>query len=162
MSSKPQIDWDKQIKKLSRYAFEEGFEVIIKPAPKGISLICFGSKQILIHSNLNKERQCYTIIHELGHLVLYKHKRKKFNKTLGYQYEKFTKKSMVYKIAEIEEEIVAWRSGYKLAKKLKLKINRDNFELYKSSLITTYLVYALKAKNNSNKTISTTPEGISE
>jgi len=141
MSKTKTYDWDKQIKKVTKYSNKLGYEICYKKLPQGISYIDFNIESIMINRNLTKERKLYTILHELGHHIIHNKKVKKYNKTLGYQYKKFSKRSIVYKITEIEEELEAWKQGYKLSKKLGLKINRSNFETYKASLISTYIVH---------------------
>lgn len=146
------ISWDKQIEKIIKYSNDQGYKVIIKNIQDGISYISFDIKEIVVHSKLNKERQLYTILHELGHHTINKEYKKEYKKYIDYSYKKFSNKSMVFKIAVIDEEIEAWRLGYKLSKKLKIKINRDNFEVYKSSLIKTYILHSIKPKISINTT----------
>ena len=146
---KTNTNWSKQIKKAIIYSEKKEYEVLIKKLPQGISYIDFDSKVIMIHSGYTKERQLYTILHELGHFLINHEQVKKYNKTLGYQYRKFSKNSVVYKVTEIEEEIEAWKLGYQLSKKLGIKVNRHNFEVFKSSMLSTYITRH-NNKNNKN------------
>jgi len=140
MAKTKPINWDKQIKKLTKYSDNIGYKVLIKKIKnQGISYINFENKEIVIHSGTTKERQLYTILHELGHYIILFEKAKKYKKTLGFQMEKFSKNSLVHKTAILEEEIEAWKLGFKLVKKLGIKINRHNFEIFKSSLLATYI-----------------------
>lgn len=140
------IDWDTQIRKLIKFSNKKGYEVIFIKTHDGISTICFDSKLITIHNKLKKERQFYSLAHELGHLIINELEKPKYEKMMGYQYAKFSKQSLSYKIAEIEEEFEAWRLGLELCKKLKLKVDREKFERFKSSLLSSYLVYAVRSK----------------
>jgi len=142
-----QIDWKKQLNKLIKYSKKNGYEVKVEKAKGGISTICFETKVITIHSRYPKERQLYTLLHELGHFLIHRD-QKEYTRGIGYVPTYYDNKSIINKLSEVEEEFEAWRQGRELAKKLKIKIDRDNFEKFKASLLTTYFMWAMKSKIN--------------
>ena len=140
-----QINWKEQTKKLVDYSNNNGYQFTFKKEKQGISSICFETNDIIIQSSYTKEKQFYLLLHELGHhLVL--SDSKKYKKGIGYVLDNFSITSMVSRTAEIEEEFEAWKAGYDLAKELKLKIRRDSFERFKAKLLSTYFIWAVRAK----------------
>lgn len=148
MVSKRTIDWDSQIEKLSKYARRKGYNVSILKLSNDQGSICFHYKQIVIPSTITKERQFYTLLHELGHYLINVEHIEEYSKGFGRQYKKFSKKSLTFLVAEIEEELEAWRLGYNLGKRMRLRINRDKFEIFKASLVMTYMSYIAEAKRS--------------
>lgn len=149
---RPSINWDKQIDRLISYSTRKGYIVHLKNED-GISFIDFDHNYIVIYSSMNetainKEKQFYTLAHEIGHLLVLENKQE-YKDTFMHSYKKFSSKTRVYKLAEIEEELEAWKHGLRLIKRLRLKINRKTYETYKLSLIETYMMDSLKSRLSS-------------
>ena len=85
----------------------------------------------------------------MGHMMLHNDKEE-YGNGVGYVFNNFNASSQVNKVAEIEEEFEAWKIGYDLSKKLNLKIERNNYELFKAKLITTYFTWSIRNRFNSS------------
>lgn len=136
--------WERQIEELERFVRRQGFEVFIENDPDGLSTFDPETKEIIVHNRQKLESQFYCLIHEIGHLLIAKNYRR-YQKTLCYT-QKFSAKTQVYKVSEIEEEFEAWRLGYQRAKKLRFYINNKNFERLKARYITSYFEWALDSR----------------
>jgi hypothetical protein len=98
--------------------------------------------QITITSSLTGNNKLFSILHECGHAILFT--------THGYnvQFKSLViarrhdgrhAKSLIYKYKKIKEEIDAWEEGYKLAKKLKIRINKKEYDKYAARWVHTYI-----------------------
>lgn len=99
-----------------------------------------GAKKIIISARASPERQLYYLLHECGHfLVGLQEHHERF--TAGYPAgarDPEVKKSFKYKITCLEEELEAWHRGWKLARRLKLNLNRDHWDVVRLECIRSY------------------------
>lgn len=145
-NSKKEINWNKQIQKLSKFISTKGFEVRITDDIKDkISIVDFEEKVIRIYSNHCDEYKFYFLLHEFGHVVNYENKRL-FNLTTGYGQRYFTRNSISNKVSVLDEELEAWKTGQNIAKQFKLKIRLRNFVQLKSACVASYAKYFFKGK----------------
>jgi len=56
-------------------------------------------------------------------------------------YAEFGNRSKVNKITMLQEELDAWKAGYKLGKRLGIHIDRFKFEKIKAKCVASYLSY---------------------
>jgi len=145
--NKLDIDWNKQIDKTIRFCNKRGFEVRKTMCEQGISTICFDDREILIHKRHNPERMFYTLLHEMGHMLIHEN-HQRYSQNVGYVTNKFVRESLVNRVGEVEEEFDAWRVGYKRAKKMRLKVNRNEYEKVKASYLSSYFMWAIQRKVN--------------
>jgi hypothetical protein len=141
------VDWRKQTERVIRFCNDHGFSVRFKKCKNGISTICFEEKEVLMHNGYSPEREFYALLHETGHLVLHDN-HQLYSQNVGYVFNKFTSESLTQKVGEVEEEYDAWRVGYKLAKKMRLKVDRYAYEKIKASYLSTYFEWAISRKIN--------------
>lgn len=83
--------------------------------------IILNEKIITINSRQKYENMLYSLLHEIGHYLLYRGKH--YN--LIYE-KKYT--PMKNDVLQLGEEYAAWDKGLLLAEKLGLNINRKNFD----------------------------------
>jgi len=102
-------------------------------------------KVIKINIKCKLENQLYTLLHECGHLLLYKNKNYKkqypysFKVDMKLNRNKRLMKVHRYQVDLISEEIDAWRKGKELAKRLRIYINEDNYNNEMAKYVFTYI-----------------------
>ena len=149
------MQWKQQISKLLEYCEGKGWVVRFTSKTPNSDFAYPDSKLITIQSDRRSEITFYYFLHEIGHMVMCQNKA-------GYQerysavFDDFHGNSQTYKIARVEEELEAWKTGLKLAKRLNLTVNRRNYEKIKSRCVTSYLSWAVnrKMKNQVKKAIT--------
>lgn len=132
--------WNLSIKRIVAHCRNIGYAVYFGDYKDYVEI---DDKEIYINRKSTPERKLYAILHELGHVVINENKQS-FTANLGYITRNFSTKSLTAKIAEIEEEYDAWKIGYKIGRHKKIKIDRREFEIYKSACIQTYLKWCVE------------------
>lgn len=103
-------------------------------------------KRIRLSGRLSPEKQVFVLLHECGHhLIGDKEKHERFG--MGYSRvdsDPTITRTFRHKCDIIDEEYEAWHRGFKLAKRLRLKIDKDRYDKHRAEMIKTYLVWALK------------------
>lgn len=139
------VDWKAQTERVARYCKRKGFSVKFEKCKHGCSTICFRELEIIIHNGSNDERIFYCLLHEMGHLLIHEN-HQLYSQNTGFVINNFSEQSMTQKISEVEEEYDAWRVGYKQAKKMRLKVDRMEYEKLKASYLATYFEWAIDRK----------------
>lgn len=109
----------------------------------------FEKKLIVLDTKKSDEVTMYYLLHEIGHIRLLNSKR--YEKLYGYVFSNFSKASLTYKCAVLQEELDAWQEGLKLAEMLKMHVDRRKWEMTKTKCLTTYLTWALANKTRKKK-----------
>lgn len=143
---KKTINWEKQINQLIRYAGKLEYDVEILKTPGKVSYVNLKTKQIRIFSGHSNERKFYLLLHEIGHVILFD-KNRTYKNGVAYGQYNFSRNSTTYKINFLEEEIEAWKKGRELARRMKLKVTKRNFEKIKSISLASYIKLLFKEKN---------------
>lgn len=101
---------------------------------------------IVINDGQSDENKCYSLLHELGHLMNRSKREKQFCKKYDLLHKAEatgeTPRTYAYRIQVIEEEIGAWRNGQALAERLNLKIDFDRYNNYASRCVMSYVDWA--------------------
>ncbi len=139
------VDWQAQTDKVVRYCGRRGFSVKFQKCKHQCSTVCFVEQEIVVHNGSTPERIFYCLLHELGHVLIHENYQM-YSQNTGFVSSNFSLQSMTQKISEVEEEYDAWRLGYKLAKKMRLKVDRMAFEKLKASYLSTYFEWAIDRK----------------
>ena len=106
---------------------------------------------IIINNKQNARKQTESLLHECGHVIIFHQRRLlKKKRIAGATYEEWMKHRgpLSYsnkhkrKLCVLEEEILAWRKGFNLGKRLGLKNLSDrNFRRHMYESLKTYLLY---------------------
>lgn len=139
------VDWEEQSKKIERYCSRKGFVVRYETCDQACSTICFVNKEIVIHEGSTAERRFYNLLHEMGHLLIHEN-HQAYARNTGFVLKNFSDQSLTQKVGEVEEEYGAWKVGYAQAKKMRLKVNRIEYEKLKASYLSTYFEWAIDRK----------------
>ena len=84
----PDSYWKEAFAKICRYSKNVGYEVFITDSPDYVEI---DDKEIYINRRSTPERKVYSILHELGHVVINEN-HQSFSSGLGYVLRNFQKK----------------------------------------------------------------------
>jgi len=101
------------------------------------------TKNIVITSHSSPEKQLYYLLHECGHhLIGFTEHHERFG--MGYPQTETpgANQTFHHRLACLEEEIEAWQRGWKLSKRLKLKIRREEFDELRLECLKTYVQWS--------------------
>lgn len=100
------------------------------------------AKEIRLACRASPEKQLYYLLHECGHhLIGMKEHHERFG--MGYpQTDPEITRTFTHKLACLEEEFEAWHRGRKLARRLGLGIDEDEFDKLRRQCLKTYLSWA--------------------
>lgn len=142
------VKWKKQVKALETYVLNKGWAVHYDPDAKN-DWADWSKKTITLKPRANNEVLFYVFLHELGHMLLFQNNRS-YSSKYKEVFDEFTGSTKPISLARIEEELDAWRTGLRLAKRLNLKVDRRNFEKTKSKYAMTYITWACQKFVDSN------------
>jgi len=107
-------------------------------------------KRIKVSGRLDPEKQVFVLLHECGHhLIGDKEKHERFG--MGYSrlsVDPTVTRTFRHKCDIIDEEYEAWHRGVKLARRLKIKIDKERYDKVRAEMIKTYLVWALSGSKD--------------
>lgn len=103
----------------------------------------FERKVVFLSLRSSPINQLYSVLHECGHVIV------RGKKTYKQDFREYINASegegrttITSTIQEIEEEILAWREGAALAKKLHISMDREKYYKYGYKWVMTYVVLA--------------------
>jgi len=102
-----------------------------------------GDNKISISNRLSTINQVCVLLHECGHhLIGVDIEHNRFG--MGYpQTDKKITKTFRHRFSCLEEEIEAWHRGWKLAQRLGLELQRDDFDSFRLKCLRSYLDWTL-------------------
>jgi|LakMenEpi03Aug12_release.lakeMendotaPanAssembly.Ray.scaffolds.fasta_scaffold247659_1 hypothetical protein len=81
----------------------------------------------------------YTMLHELGHALTHKTKSFSFRTWRISELGEHSAKDKVSAVQIMREEMEAWETGFKLAKRLNIQIERKDYDKYASECLFRYM-----------------------
>ena len=116
---------------LKKYAEELGYKVVFTDCDSWH----YGTKIICNNARRKIGNRIIYLSHEIGHAYLFECQRKDYFEL----FPMFLKVSKRNKIAEIEQEILAWNEGLKIMKNFHIPVNLKNFTKIKTECLRGYL-----------------------
>jgi hypothetical protein len=140
--------WERDVTHISALATlvdwcgQRGIEVVF--CKRGGGIYYPEDKCIKISGRMLPERQVFFLLHECGHhLIGDKEKHERFG--MGYpQDDPNVKRTFHHRCDIVDEEFEAWHRGFKLAKRLRLRINKERFDRTRAEMLKTYFKWALR------------------
>lgn len=129
---------------LEAWINRRGF-ILLRSKHKKISdEVDFDRNIVFITKRSTPIHQFYSALHECGHIIVRSKKDygERFKASLTYNEDMRGKLTFRCLVEEIEEEILAWREGEKLCKKLNIALDVDKYYTYSSRWVMTYIVKA--------------------
>ncbi len=118
---------------LITWADAHGFEVVIKK--NTLSFVDFDLYQIYIEDSLPDDTKLFAFLHECGHIIVY-NRNKRFHKHAHNKNDKAA--------AILIEEIDAWHAAERLAKKLKIDVDKKRWTEEMLNSIGKYISWSKK------------------
>jgi len=100
-------------------------------------------KKIKINGRLSPEKQVFFMLHECGHhLIGNREKHERFG--MGYpQDDPKIRRTFHHKCDIVDEELEAWHRGWRLAKRLKLRVKKHGYDKMRATSMKSYFKWAL-------------------
>jgi len=129
------------------WAESRGYQIVEGPEEEDA---CWSDvKQITIYSSQGIENRLYSLLHECGHALI-----RSSAKDFQYQYPAHAmaeldgrkRRSDKYKVSLVEEEMEAWKRGRRLAKRLGIFIDEQNYNKLKTKCLIGYFNWAVETE----------------
>lgn len=140
-------DLDGYLNSLIVWAEDRGYYVSFEE--DGDDCICPKSKVIEINSSSNLKQQVYCLLHECGHVAIYEngsfwdyHKKPRYLYSRNPSDHDDLKIKERYRVYTIIEEAEAWERAFKLAKRLNIPIQKEEWEEQMLAALGKYLDWA--------------------
>lgn len=135
------------LSKIESWLDKKGF-VLCKSKKKTIEdEVDFERKVVFLSLRSKPIHQIYSVLHECGHIIL---RSKKTYKEDFKTYIKVCEGDALHNtrslVEEVEEEIIAWRQGEALAKKLEIYLDKDEYYKYGYKWVMGYIALAAVGK----------------
>lgn len=99
---------------------------------------------IFIGGRAMPETQVGWLLHECGHWLVDNSPSRRVRCGVQNEVQPDDERNLITRVDIVNEEFDAWRRGGNLAKRLKLKINKERFERQKASALVTYMRWAAR------------------
>ena len=137
--------WKHQYNQACEWVYRKGFNVILSSGAK--DEVIWDLSKIIINKNYKWETRYYSLLHEIGHIIISENKN-----LFNYDYpfyietEGAGRKSNLYKLSTIGEEIEAWKYGRNIGdKKLNHFINYDKYDKLMTECVMSYIYWAAES-----------------
>ena len=126
-----------RFQKIQTWANSVGFQVKLS----NVDCVEIEEKTIYLQSNQTAQHMIYSFLHECGHIQVCKEKgyKKNFKILDDGQFDGRRKRGLYYKYKQLKEEMLAWEYGFKLAKDLGIRLNKENYDKYAAKCFMTYV-----------------------
>lgn len=105
------------------------------------------SKQVTLTARAAPEKMLHYLLHECGHhLIGMEEHHERFGKGYPRGGEPRVTKSFEHRLACLEEEMEAWHRGWKLAKRLGLEADREEFDRTRTECLRSYVIWTSRSK----------------
>lgn len=133
----------------SLIVWAEGRDYYIHFEKNGDNCICSISKVIEINSSAPLRQQVYCLLHECGHVAIHENgsfwdydKKPKYLYSKAPSEHKSKKVKETYRVYTLIEEAEAWKRAYKLAERLGIPLDKEEWEDQMLSSLGKYIDWA--------------------
>ena len=138
--------WENQIYHLSTALRGMGFEIIEETDTE--DRVCFEDKAVYVNSRNFPETRFYTILHELGHIMVsensdvYRAELPMYVHSPDVPKDGRRERGKAYQVSLIAEEIEAWKLGRRFAIAQGLWIDNDKYNKHMTDAVMSYIEWA--------------------
>ena len=108
--------------------------------------VCFENRAVYINSRNHPENRFYTILHELGHIMVSENSETFRAELPMYVHSKDAdvrrEKGKAYRVSLIAEEIEAWKLGRRFAAAQGLWIDNEKYDKHMTDALMSYIEWA--------------------
>jgi hypothetical protein len=148
--------WDRQFKEAQEIIEDWGYDIDLRPGAR--DQVALGEvKTISINSSCHPETKFYTLLHEIGHILI-RRDWKRFSKDYPNYLDgpdaavdgrRERRKS--YRIGLIAEEIEAWKRGRKFADRNQLYVDPLKYDTDANSALMSYIEWIADISSTQSK-----------
>lgn len=138
--------WLNQIEYLRESLHGMGFQLIEETDTE--DRVCFEDNAVHINSRNHPETRFYTILHELGHIMvaensdIFRAELPMYVHSPDTPHDGRRERGKAYRVSLIAEEIEAWKLGRRFAIAQGLWINNDKYDDHMTDAIISYIDWA--------------------
>ena len=135
---------EESFQKVAKWAQIKGFMIVFEH--NGHNNISFDDMIITINTSEGPETRLFSLLHECGHVLVcqdFQRYKEAFPGVWEGTIDKRKSRSKHYRVSLVEEEMLAWRRGRKLAKRLNIAIDEEKWNKHKADCLYTYLRWAV-------------------
>jgi len=134
------------ILKIRRWLRRHGYRLIFGERRNDV---CFTEKVVNVQWSLSLESKTVTLLHECGHILVNLSRRKsKDTRVAGASWKEWRRlwgcRSKHAELLGLQEEMVAWDRGYKLASRLGIRLRAAQKRNLRTRSIMTYVRYSAR------------------
>ena len=138
--------WLNQIEQLRDTLHGMGFEIIEETDTE--DRVCFEERAVHINSRCHPETRFYTILHELGHIMVaenseaFSAEHPMYVHSSDIPTDGRRERSKAYRVSLISEEIESWKIGRRFAANQGLWIDNEKYNKHMTEAIISYIDWA--------------------
>lgn len=103
------------------------------------------TKTICCNSQMRPDVQLYLLLHECGHHLIESRPRlDKFELIAAADDDPIIKRTLAHRVDIVGEELEAWHRGKQLATRLRIKINKKEYDRVRAKFLKSYMKWAVK------------------
>tara|TARA_Y100001937_G_C6938466_1_gene249235 strand:+ start:140 stop:586 length:447 start_codon:yes stop_codon:yes gene_type:complete len=110
--------------------------------------VCFSDRYVYINSRNHPETKFYTLLHELGHVLIsmnwaqFKLDHPMYVHSPDTPIDGRRQRAKSYRVSLVSEEIEAWKLGRRFAKSLNMCINDKKYDKHMTEAVMSYIEWA--------------------
>ncbi len=102
------------------------------------------TKTVRCNSRSRPETQLFLLLHECGHFLIGDNSHEKFSLVEEAENNPTVKRMLAHRVDIISEELEAWHRGRTLARRLKIKIKKQEWDKFRARCLKSYIKWCLK------------------
>jgi Zn-dependent peptidase ImmA (M78 family) len=102
------------------------------------------TKQVRCNSRHRPEAQLFLLLHECGHFLIGDKGHEKFSLVEEAENDPNVKRMLAHRVDVISEELEAWNRGRSLARRLKIRIKKREWDRFRARCLKGYIKWALR------------------
>ena len=112
--------------------------------------VVFEDREVFINSRIHPENKFYTLLHELGHIIIgeswpeFQADHPMYVHSPDVYVDGRKERSHAYRVSLLSEEIEAWKRGRRFAKSIGYIIDDKKYDKYMTENIMTYIDWAAR------------------
>ena len=115
--------------------------------------VCFHKKRVRIQETMSESSQVTTALHECGHILIFLARKRLVSRDVaGASYNTWLKlqksSSKDAQLLCLQEEMVAWDRGMRLAKRLKIRVRVEHARLQRTRSLMSYVRATSKKRSS--------------
>ena len=122
----------------------ESFKVSVEFVRRVGGLCDSAAKTIRVSSALSPTNQLVVLLHECGHFLMNDVKGDRSDMGWSKADDPVFSRTFEHRVACIDEELEAWHRGWKLSRRLGLRVTRATFNAVKLDCVRTYVKWATR------------------